>query len=433
MAEPTYNAAQSESLNETAETARPEDARFAKGARPFNRANRAETDDDLLDVQPFDPTRNVEAVEAELDDKRAVEAELDDKRAVEAELDDKRAVEAEQNSGEAVEIEPGEREQGDIQRIEATQSSAADEAPSIYAPPVDQPPVDQPPQREWPWDDDPLDPLPPDWPHAAAEMPTADFPAIPEPADPEEETRTVVLVPGRGYAAQPTPAQPATQPRTETPAAAPHPTTETSSAASGTPAAAPSADPPGPPTSAPASSTQAVPGTAAVSAPTGNVSRPAKRRAGRNLFWPAFVASLLLCSTVACGGLALLIGLGDVTLADIQGNPAWTPPPLTPTSTPAPIEAGSPDLSGSVADTFQAGDTPRNVTTGRVNVRREPGFRNQPDGDLLVQAAPDDTFVILGPSARADNLIWWLVQHPASGTEGWVAEATESGVQILGE
>ncbi len=440
MAEPTHNAAQSESLDETTQkTARTEDARFAKGARPVDETNDgtnwAEIDDDLLDVQPFDPTRNVEAVEAERDDKGAVEAERDDKG----------AAGAEQNSGEVAEVEPGDAEQDGNRRIETTQSSAADEALSIYAPPADQPPADQPPadqppalpQREWPWDDDPLDPLPPNWPHGAAEMPTADFPAIPEPADPEEETRTVVLVPGRGWAAQPRPAQPAAQPSTEPPAA-PRPTIEESSVASGASSAAPSASPPDPPASNPASPTSAVsgtalPGAAAASAPTGNVSRPAKRRAGRNLFWPAFVASLLLCSTVSCGGLALLIGLGDVTLADLQGNPVWTPPPSTATPPAALLEAATPDLGGSVADTFQPGDTPRNVTSGGVNIRREPGFRNQPGGDILAAAAPDDTFVILGPSARADNLIWWEVRHTASNTEGWVAEATESGVQILGE
>ena len=460
MAEPTHNAAQSESLDKSPqESARPEDARFREGARPFDGTidgtNRTEIDDDLLDVQPFDPTRNVEAVEAELGNDEAVEAELGNDEAVEAELDNEvnaeldndEAVEAELDDEEAIDAEPGDTEPVNNQQIEATPSSAADEAPSIYAPPADQPPVDQPPasqppidqpaappQREWPWDDDPLDPLPPNWPHAA-EMPTADFPAIPEPADPEEETRTVVLVPGRGWAAQPKPAQPASQPSTEPPAAS-RPITETSSVASGLTPAAPSASPPGPPgppASDPASSTSDMSGAAAASAPTGSVSRPAKRRAGRNLFWPAFVASLLLCSTVACGGLALLIGLGDVTLADLQGNPVWTPPPSTATPPPALAEAATPDLSGSVADTFQPGDAPRNVTNSRVNIRREPGFRNQPASDIVAQAAPDDPFVILGPSARADNLIWWQVRHPASNTEGWVAEATESGVQILGE
>jgi hypothetical protein len=70
-----------------------------------------------------------------------------------------------------------------------------------------------------------------------------------------------------------------------------------------------------------------------------------------------------------------------------------------------------------------------------VNIRQTPGYLGKPRDDILVQMEPGDRVEILGESVLADGLTWWQIRYrPQSGrtTEGWVAEATASGVQILG-
>ena len=89
-----------------------------------------------------------------------------------------------------------------------------------------------------------------------------------------------------------------------------------------------------------------------------------------------------------------------------------------------------------VAGRFTPGQTVRNVTNSRVNVRAAPGFLSKPPEDVLGVLAPGATLEILGESAAADNLVWWRIRARApdgAPLEGWVAEATASGVQILGE
>ena len=83
---------------------------------------------------------------------------------------------------------------------------------------------------------------------------------------------------------------------------------------------------------------------------------------------------------------------------------------------------------------FQAGDSAYNAANSRVNIRRTPGFLGKPGADVLAQLQPSDTITILDGFSTADNLNWRLVRFVApDGTtvEGWVAEATASGVVIL--
>lgn len=125
------------------------------------------------------------------------------------------------------------------------------------------------------------------------------------------------------------------------------------------------------------------------------------------------------------------LGFDSVTLAQLRGdNEVWTPPTLVPTPTPAPTsESDQPVIN--VGGRFQPNETVRNVTGSRVNLRRTPGHLGKGGDDILGQLAAGDAVVIQGESSVVDNLTWWLVSW--QGQQGWVAEATASGVQILGE
>ena len=127
-----------------------------------------------------------------------------------------------------------------------------------------------------------------------------------------------------------------------------------------------------------------------------------------------------------------------MTLAEMQGSGlAWTPMPITPTvEAPAVESAAGAQTTTGVSTRFAAGQIARNLTNSRVNIRATPGYLSKAAADVVGVLPPGETVTLTGDSARADNLLWWRVQAK-SGTgqvvEGWVAEATASGVQILGE
>jgi hypothetical protein len=131
-------------------------------------------------------------------------------------------------------------------------------------------------------------------------------------------------------------------------------------------------------------------------------------------------------------------GVSRINLAGLQNNGvAWSPPPVT--ATPV-VQEAAPDESGVVLEegggAFLAGEQVRNVTSSRVNLRAVPGYLGKPDGDVIAQVLPGEWLEILGGRASADNLTWWLVRYTPPGggpVEGWVAEATASGVQILSQ
>jgi hypothetical protein len=153
----------------------------------------------------------------------------------------------------------------------------------------------------------------------------------------------------------------------------------------------------------------------------------------RSLFWPGFIAGFVLISIASCGGMVVASGLSRIDLADIQGgSPAWTPPQVTPTPTLAP-ESAPPALAEGI---YAPGDRPRNITNSRVNLRATPGYLGKPDGDVVAQVYPGETVEILGDSASTDGLAWWRVRYvgrDGAAVEGWIAEATAGGVQILGQ
>lgn len=129
-------------------------------------------------------------------------------------------------------------------------------------------------------------------------------------------------------------------------------------------------------------------------------------------------------------------GLNRASLAELQGSgPAWTPPPVTPTpETIDQVNANGADAISGM--TFTPGDEVRNITGSRVNIRSTAGYLAKPGNDVIAQIPPGERVEILGPSAEVDGLIWWQIAYPAPDgrtVEGWVAEATASGVTILGE
>jgi hypothetical protein len=144
----------------------------------------------------------------------------------------------------------------------------------------------------------------------------------------------------------------------------------------------------------------------------------------------------MLLAFASCGGAAALIGFDDLSFADFQSTgPVWTPP-AAPAAQVGVAESG--DAANNATPTpssrFQPGGRAENATSSRVNIRRAPGYLNKPEGDVLAQIQPGETVEILGWSLSVDNLIWWPIRYqPAGGTavEGWIAESTESGVQIL--
>lgn len=159
-------------------------------------------------------------------------------------------------------------------------------------------------------------------------------------------------------------------------------------------------------------------------------------RPRRRLFWVGFFTSFLLLSLVSCGGLVLSTGLNRFDLASLQGGEsAWTPPLVTPTATPESNISGA-AVSQGIVGAFAVGQQVRNITNSLVRVRQTPGHLGKSNSDILAQMRPGDTVAIIGGPTSADNLVWWQIQYTGNdgrAIEGWTAEATSSGVQILGQ
>lgn len=133
----------------------------------------------------------------------------------------------------------------------------------------------------------------------------------------------------------------------------------------------------------------------------------------------------------------MLAGVSPLRLGELQNTgAAWTPPPVPPTPevVEQPVVEGEP-VDQSTPAGFVVGDRLRNITSSRVNIRRVPGYLGKPDGDVVAQIGPGEQVELLGGRATADNLTWWYIRYSTPGNqmiEGWIADATASGVQILG-
>lgn len=142
----------------------------------------------------------------------------------------------------------------------------------------------------------------------------------------------------------------------------------------------------------------------------------------------------MLLAGMSCGGAVVATGITNINLAGLQeSGTAWSPPAVT--ATPIAQEQVPAEGAADSGGLYQTGDVVRNITSGNVNIRAVPGYLGKPDGDVLAQVLPGEALQILGSRSVADNLIWWQIRYQPSGggvVEGWVAEATASGVQILG-
>lgn len=177
-----------------------------------------------------------------------------------------------------------------------------------------------------------------------------------------------------------------------------------------------------------------------MSAQPGDTSPPAAPptapRRPRNWFWPGFALGFLLLATLTCTASVFVTGLNPLDISDLGGQSAaaWTPPPVTPTL-PAAVPEASADGDASALNAYSPGEQVRNITPSLVNIRATPGYLGKPAGDVVAQAMPGDAVEIVDGPVVADNLTWWRVRPLAPGAgaaEGWMAEATASGVQIMG-
>jgi hypothetical protein len=101
------------------------------------------------------------------------------------------------------------------------------------------------------------------------------------------------------------------------------------------------------------------------------------------------------------------------------GGPTPPPPPPPP----------PPPVSGA----WRPGATL--ATTERVNLRRTPGYRNKPAGDVITQVPPAQALTLLagGPQA-VDSLTWWPVRYepsPGQRSQGWMAQSGPDGTRYL--
>lgn len=156
------------------------------------------------------------------------------------------------------------------------------------------------------------------------------------------------------------------------------------------------------------------------------------RGTGRGLFWVGFAVGFVALTIASCSGVAATLGFGRLSLADLRGGGSvWAPPTLAPTPTAPLVAEGDAAQAVTSGGRFAAGSLARNITGTRVNVRRTPGHLGKGADDVLVQITPGEQVEIQGETTSADGLTWYRVLY--QGLDGWVAEATASGVQILGQ
>lgn len=126
--------------------------------------------------------------------------------------------------------------------------------------------------------------------------------------------------------------------------------------------------------------------------------------------------------------LLLLLFTGG-ELPTLHQGPSWTPPPPLPTPSATPATTHAPPQRGAEFP-FLPGDAVQNASGGLVNLRRSPGYRNKPEGDVIATIPAGTTGTVVGGPQMADGLRWWQVNFPDYG-EGWMAEYSSSGLVLL--
>jgi hypothetical protein len=133
--------------------------------------------------------------------------------------------------------------------------------------------------------------------------------------------------------------------------------------------------------------------------------------------------------------MVLATGINRIDLSDLQNDgQVWTPPEVTATPEEAPT-AEAP-VVGETGGAFTVGQSLFNITSSQVNIRAAPGYLSKPAGDIIGQVPPGGMVEVIGGRNFADGLTWWYIRYNAPdgvSIDGWIAEATASGVQILGQ
>jgi len=82
-------------------------------------------------------------------------------------------------------------------------------------------------------------------------------------------------------------------------------------------------------------------------------------------------------------------------------------------------------------DELQVGGRGRTLVW--VNMRRTPGFANQPSDDVITALPPDRIVSITNGPQAADGLRWWGIRATDNGQtlDGWMAEEAPNGVRLL--
>lgn len=164
---------------------------------------------------------------------------------------------------------------------------------------------------------------------------------------------------------------------------------------------------------------------------------PEQKPQSRWPFWLGFAISFLALSVLSLGLLLMSMGLDNFDLASLQDNEAaWSPPPLTltPSADSNVVDASAANSMESTGQ-YAIGANLRNITDGGVFIRETPGYLSKLETDKIGRIASGGAVEIIGGPATVDDLTWWQIRYQTgNGTviEGWSAEATASGLQILG-
>lgn len=160
-------------------------------------------------------------------------------------------------------------------------------------------------------------------------------------------------------------------------------------------------------------------------------------RSERSLYIPGFIVGFVLTALLIGVTLLSLFGISSTKIAELRGRGqgGWTPPPI-PTEISTGIGATVDSEDAAVSNEL-TGAVRRNITSSFVNIRESAGYLGKPAGDVVGQSPPGGQVVIIHGPEVEDGLNWWYVRtvpEPGSSAyEGWIAEATAGGVQILGE
>ncbi len=146
------------------------------------------------------------------------------------------------------------------------------------------------------------------------------------------------------------------------------------------------------------------------------------RRLGVVLFsiFLGFVTVLVL---VGAGAFFVAKGMAE----NAAGPTRWQPITPTPTLPPTPTVAALTPTP--VPEGIYVGGQAEVVSGVGVRMRRTPGYKNKPAGDVIVVVPPQSVMDVVGGPREVDGLRWWRVRW--QGKEGWMAEYSARGLQLL--